>query len=58
MPFGGVNPSIRVYDYDIERKRIMNYKQYYLPLEEIYSTGTGDLVDEAIEITHMSIQVL
>ena len=51
MPFGGVNPSIRVYDYDIERRRIMNYKQYYLPLEEIYSIGTGDLVDEAVEDT-------
>jgi len=31
---GGVNPSFRVYDYDPVARKILNFRQYYLPLEE------------------------
>ena len=41
MPFGGVNPSIRVYDYDVLGRKILNYKQHYLPLDELYSSKNG-----------------
>ena len=44
MPFDGVNPSIRVYDYDVKRRKIVNYKQHYLPLSEVYDDKIkGDL---------------
>ena len=39
MPFNGVNPSIRVYDYDVTGRKIINYKQHYLPLDELYSAN-------------------
>ena len=37
MPFNGVNPSIRVYDYDVKERKIVNYRQHYLPLDELTS---------------------
>ncbi len=31
----GVNPSFRIYDYDHLQRRIVNYNQFYLPLDKI-----------------------
>ena len=36
MPFNGVNPSIRVYDYDVTNRKIVNFYQHYLPLDDMY----------------------
>ena len=36
MPFNGVNPSIRVYDYDVTNRKIVNFYQHYLPLDDLY----------------------
>ena len=35
MPFNGVNPSIRVYDYDVTNRKIVNFYQHYLPLDNL-----------------------
>ena len=35
MPFNGVNPSIRVYDYDVTNRKIVNFHQHYLPLDDL-----------------------
>merc|ERR1711962_1978728 len=32
---GGVNPSFRVYEYDPVLRKIITFKQYYLPLGDI-----------------------
>ena len=48
MPFGGVNPSIRAYDYDVNGKRIMNYQQHYLPLDELYSSDSKSQMDSQL----------
>ena len=32
---GGVNPSFRKYEYNHINRTIMNYSQYYLPLDTI-----------------------
>ena len=45
MPMGGVNPSIRVYDYDMNGKKIINYKQHYLPLDELYLSGGNNAAE-------------
>ena len=39
---GGVNPSFRVYEYDPELRKIITFKQHYLPLGDIDIT-TGIL---------------
>merc|ERR1712136_214391 len=36
MPFNGVNQSIRVYDYDVTNRTIVNFYQHYLPLDDLY----------------------
>ena len=42
MPFHGVNPSIRVYDYDVQGRKIITYKQHYLPLDTLYLGKEND----------------
>ena len=44
MPFNGVNPSIRVYDYDVKERKIVSYQQHYLPLDELHSENDNEEV--------------
>ena len=42
MPFNGVNPSIRVYDYDVKERKIVNFQQHYLPLDNLNPEDSPD----------------
>ena len=39
---GGVNPSFRKYEYNHINRTIMNYSQYYLPLDTIIQRDDGE----------------
>ena len=38
----GVNPSFRKYEYNHINRTIMNYSQYYLPLDTIIQRDDGE----------------
>ena len=48
MYAGGVNPSIRIYDYDPQSRKIITYKQYYLPLEDVLDDVAVEAAGEAL----------
>lgn len=45
---GGVNPSVRIYEYDPENRTILNYETHYLPLESLLVPNSSKVIDETV----------